>query len=98
MPAATAGAAAITTGDCGRLPPPDDSVDYVFTDPPFGENIYYADLNYLVESWHRVLTRPKPEAIVDRAKKKGLLDYQHLMLRRSFSSSSSSRTRSRPFS
>jgi hypothetical protein len=81
MPAATAGAAAITTGDCGRLPPPDDSVDYVFTDPPFGENIYYADLNYLVESWHRVLTRTEPEAIVDQAKRKGLLDYQHLMQR-----------------
>ena len=31
---------------------PDDSVDYIFTDPPFGENIYYADLNFLVESWH----------------------------------------------
>jgi adenine-specific DNA methylase len=31
-------------------------VDYIFTDPPFGENIYYADLNYLVESWHGVRT------------------------------------------
>lgn len=28
---------------------PGNSVDYVFTDPPFGENIYYADLNFLVE-------------------------------------------------
>jgi hypothetical protein len=63
------------------MPIPDRSVDYVFTDPPFGENIYYADLNYLVESWHGVLTRTAPEAIVDKAKKKGLLDYQHLMQR-----------------
>ena len=60
---------------------PDDSVDYVFTDPPFGENIYYADLNFVVESWHRVLTNSVPEAIVDRFKQKGLPDYQNLMQR-----------------
>ncbi len=73
--------AAVTTGDCAALPIPEASVDYVFTDPPFGENIYYADLNYLVESWHRVLTDAAPEAIVDRAKHKGLLEYQGLMYR-----------------
>ena len=60
---------------------PDDTVDYIFTDPPFGENIYYADLNFLVESWHGVRTNAVPEAIVDRFKKKGLTDYQHLMQR-----------------
>ena len=60
---------------------PDNSMDYIFTDPPFGENIYYADLNFLVESWHRVLTNAAPEAIVDRFKKKGLPDYQRLMQR-----------------
>ena len=80
MPSRT-GMAAITTGDCGDIPIPDKAVDYVFTDPPFGENIYYADLNFLVESWHEVLTRSEPEAIVDKAKKKGLVDYQHLMQR-----------------
>jgi 16S rRNA G966 N2-methylase RsmD len=75
------GSAMITTGDCARIPIADDTVDYIFTDPPFGENIYYADLNFLVESWHRVLTDPTPEAIVDRAKKKGLHQYQELMRR-----------------
>lgn len=60
---------------------PDHSVDYVFTDPPFGDNIYYADLNFLVESWHGVLTNSSPEAIVDRFKKKGLPEYQRLMQR-----------------
>ena len=77
----TPGAAAVTTGDCGSLPLPDKCVDYVFTDPPFGENIGYADLNLIVESWHRVLTRVEPEAIVDAPKGKGILDYQHLMQR-----------------
>jgi predicted RNA-binding Zn-ribbon protein involved in translation (DUF1610 family) len=73
------GAFAVSTGDCARLGLPDRSVDYVFTDPPFGENIYYSDLNFLVESWHRVWTNAAPEAIVDRAKAKKLVDYQRLM-------------------
>jgi len=73
--------AGITTGSVASLPLADRSIDYIFTDPPFGENIYYADLNYLVESWHRVTTDAKPEAIVDRFKKKGLPEYQHLMQR-----------------
>lgn len=51
------------------------------SDPPFGENIYYADLNLLVESWHRVHTKTGPEAIVDQAKDKDLPDYQKLMQR-----------------
>ena len=72
---------AVSTGDCGTLDLPEDSIDYVFTDPPFGENIYYADLNYLVESWHRVRTAVAPEAIIDRAKGKTLTDYLHAMQR-----------------
>ena len=70
---------AVTTGTVAHLHFPAQSIDYIFTDPPFGENIYYADLNYLVESWHRVWTDAQPEAIVDHAKGKKLLDYQHLM-------------------
>ncbi len=71
----------VSTADCGATPVPADSIDYVFTDPPFGENIYYADLNFLVESWHRVLTASRPEAIIDRAKGKTITDYQRLMQR-----------------
>jgi hypothetical protein len=78
MPAA-AQHAIVQTGTCAALPLPDNSVDYVFTDPPFGENIYYADLNFLVEAWHRVQTDAEPEAIIDQAKKKTVLDYQELM-------------------
>lgn len=77
--AAKWGQAAITTGTAARVPLPEHCVDYVFTDPPFGENIYYADLNFLVESWYRVTTDATPEAIVDQFKKKGLPEYQHLM-------------------
>ncbi len=71
--------AAVNTGTAARLPLPDNSIDYIFTDPPFGENIYYSDLNFLVESWHAVKTDPNPEAIVDRVRQKGIPEYQHLM-------------------
>ena len=71
----------VTTGDCSGEGLPDNSIDYVFTDPPFGENIFYADLNYLVESWHRIRTCSKTEAIVDRPKGKGIAEYQRLMQR-----------------
>lgn len=75
------GGTAITTGTAARLPLPDDCIDYIFTDPPFGENIYYADLNFLVESWHGVTTDAQPEAIIDRFKHKALPEYQHLIQR-----------------
>ena len=71
----------VTVGTAASLGIPNETVDYIFTDPPFGENIYYADLNFLVESWHGVLTNAEPEAIIDRFKKKGLPEYQHLMQR-----------------
>ena len=80
MPA-SASSAMLQTGDCASVPLPEESIDYIFTDPPFGENIYYADLNFLVEAWHGVMTAPETEAIVDRAKGKGVHEYQDLMRR-----------------
>lgn len=71
----------VTTGPASCLRIDSNTIDYIFTDPPFGENIYYADLNFLVESWHRVLTNAAPEAIVDKFKRKGLREYQQLMQR-----------------
>lgn len=70
------GDAIISTGSTEMLSIPDSSVDYIFTDPPFGENIYYADLNFLVESWHNVYTDVFPEAIIDRVREKQIPDYQ----------------------
>lgn len=71
----------VNTGTAARINLPDSSIDYVFTDPPFGANIYYADLNFLVESWHGVTTDARPEAIMDNFKGKALPEYQHLMQR-----------------
>ena len=58
---------------------PNDSVDYIFTDPPFGENLMYSELNYVSESWLKVFTNNKPEAIINKTQKKALLNYQELM-------------------
>jgi DNA modification methylase len=44
-----------------------DSVDYVFTDPPFGSNIFYADCNLIWESWLERLTDANSEAVVNRS-------------------------------
>lgn len=58
----------MSTGTAAKLPLMDESVDYIFVDPPFGENIYYADLAQMVEAWHGVLTDVQHEAIVDKNK------------------------------
>jgi len=74
----------INTGDFGGLDQLSNCVDYIFIDPPFGSNIFYADMNFLWESWIKVFTNRKPEAIVsDRAldSRKNLDDYSYLMYR-----------------
>ncbi|NPD45117.1 DNA methyltransferase [Lentimicrobium sp. S6] len=58
----------------------DSSIDYIFTDPPFGANIMYSELNFLPESWLRVLTNNQKEAIENKTQGKSLLVYQQLMI------------------
>lgn len=70
----------VSTGSGSALAIPDDSVDYIFTDPPFGENLQYSELNWVVESFHRVMTNNKGEAVVNKAQEKDLLGYLELML------------------
>ena len=42
----------------------DSSVDYVFTDPPFGSNIFYADMNLFHEAWLGKATDDASEAVM----------------------------------
>ena len=58
---------------------PNNSIDYIFTDPPFGANINYSEMNYIWESWLKVKTNNKQEAIINRSHSKTLLEYQSLM-------------------
>ncbi len=54
-------------------------VDYIFTDPPFGGNLMYSELNFIWESWLQVLTNNKPEAIENQTQNKSLFEYQMIM-------------------
>ena len=47
---------------------PDASVDYVFTDPPFGSNLFYADMALFQEGWLGQFTDVEQEAVIDRSR------------------------------
>ena len=55
------------------------SVDYIFTDPPFGANINYSELNSLPEPWLRVITNNGHEAIENTAQGKDAQCYLNTM-------------------
>lgn len=70
------GASSATTLQIPKL-----STDYIFTDPPFGGNLMYSELNFLWEAWLKVFTNNEPEAIMNNVQQKGLLEYQEIMTR-----------------
>lgn len=56
-----------------------NTIDYIFTDPPFGANLMYSELNSIHEGWIKVRTNNKKEAIINRNQKKNKPDYFDLM-------------------
>jgi DNA modification methylase len=48
---------------------PDNSVDFIFTDPPFGGNIFYSDASMLYEAWLGEFTDEKRELVYHRRSK-----------------------------
>jgi DNA modification methylase/predicted RNA-binding Zn-ribbon protein involved in translation (DUF1610 family) len=58
---------------------PDNTIDYVFTDPPFGSNINYSEMNFIWEAWLGIFTDTKPEAIINRFQEKSIESYRELM-------------------
>jgi len=58
---------------------PESSLDYIFIDPPFGNNLHYSELNFFWEAWLKVLTQREPEAVMDKGRSRTLHDYQMLM-------------------
>jgi hypothetical protein len=69
----------LSTGSSPALDAPDDSVDYIFTDPPFGDAIKYGDLNLLIEAWHQLHGQVADEVLWDELKHKGLDDFERLL-------------------
>jgi len=75
-------ASIVSTGSTAGLDVAEDSVDYIFTDPPFGSNIIYSDLSILWESWLNLFTNTSQETVVHRRKKTGaftLADYTRML-------------------
>ena len=58
---------------------PANSIDYIYTDPPFGANIIYSEMNLLLEGWLKVKTNNSDEAVIDESKGRGFDDYARLM-------------------
>lgn len=75
------GAVAITcqsTTEMSQIP--SETFDYIFVDPPFGNNLHYSELNFFWEAWLKVLTGREPEAVMDKGRNRTLMDYQELMV------------------
>ena len=55
----------ISTHSATKLPLPDNSIDYVYTDPPYGGNINYSELNFIWECWFNYFTDNTHEVIIN---------------------------------
>lgn len=64
---------------CALSQVPNASLDYIFTDPPFGGNINYSEMNILWEAWLGTFTEVKDEAIINKYQGKGIDEYQALL-------------------
>lgn len=58
----------------------DESVDYIFTDPPYGESIAYLALSQFWNSWLSSDVDYSNEIIIDTYRNKGYEDYSYRML------------------
>lgn len=72
--------ACVTTQSMTNISNVEDSViDYIFTDPPFGDSLNYSELSFIWEAWLKVQTNNNLEAIINKSQQKGLVEYQELM-------------------
>lgn len=71
---------AVTTQSATSLAQiPDNSIDYVFIDPPFGRNLQYSELNQIWEAWLQVQTQRDVEAVIDSTRHVDVPEYADLM-------------------
>lgn len=69
----------VHNGTSESMPLKPHSVDYVFTDPPFGAYIPYAELNQINEHWLEKTTDRAREVIVSPSQSKGVKEYGAMM-------------------
>ena len=60
---------------------PDKSIDFVFTDPPFGDFIPYAEVNQINELWLPAVTERSSEVIISAAQNKDVDTYGNMLAR-----------------
>lgn len=77
----SAGKVEVVQGSSCDVALPSSSIDYVFTDPPFGANIPYAELNFINEAWLDKFTDRTDEAIVSSHQEKSVAAYRSLLTR-----------------
>jgi DNA modification methylase len=59
---------------------PNDSVDYIFTDPPYGEKVQYGELNFVWEAWLKLDTSWQDnEIVINKIRGKNDVDWAQLM-------------------
>ena len=71
----------VEEGSSLRTNLPSESIDYVFTDPPFGGNIPYAEISFINEAWLGKCTDSREEITISRVQGKDTGDYRALMTR-----------------
>lgn len=64
-----------------RLPIPDQSIDSIITDPPYGRNVNYAELSDYWSVWinEGKTIKKREEVVINRTQRKGLVDYERLL-------------------
>jgi hypothetical protein len=75
----------VWTGSATKTPIPDSSVDVIITDPPYGNNVLYAELSNFYWAWvgsilnQNGLIDDSEEAVVSKEHHKGLAEYRILL-------------------
>lgn len=69
----------ISTSSITNTNIPNNSIDYIFIDPPFGKNINYSELSIFWDTWLGIFENKKYEAIMNDSQNKKIDDYEKLM-------------------
>ena len=78
---ATRGTQVVSTGSSTTIGMPDSSVDFIFADPPFGDNLMYSELNFLLETWLKIFTNQLEEAVISITQEKNLGRFETIIKR-----------------
>ncbi len=73
------GTVEVRNGSSANMLEPDGSIDFVFTDPPFGDFIPYAEVNQINELWLSKVTERSKEVIISNSQNKSIDSYRDML-------------------